>query len=155
MEWIYSRHFPYRSSSQSALGHDALIGLGGNIGDTPERFERLWRYWQGSDRLEIIESSPILKNPPFGYLEQPDFYNAVMHIRTQLDPFELLRYILYTEKRFGRTRSFADAPRTLDLDMIFYDNVALGTRRLKLPHPHWMERDSVVMPLEQMKGTIW
>jgi 2-amino-4-hydroxy-6-hydroxymethyldihydropteridine diphosphokinase len=155
MEWIYSRHFPFHTSWPVAGSHDALIGMGGNIGDVTDRFERLWRYWQRSDRLHIMETSPILRNPPFGYASQPDFYNAVMHIRTSLDPFGLLRYILYTEKRFGRVRSFANAPRTLDLDIIFYDKTSLRTRRLDLPHPHWMERDSVVMPLKQMKGMIW
>ncbi len=155
MEWIYSRHFPYRSPVSVADGNDALIGIGGNIGDSIGRFERLWRYWQRSSRLYIIQTSPILRNPPFGYTDQPDFYNALIWVRTALDPFELLRYILYTEKRFGRKRSFANAPRSLDLDMIFYNDLQTGTRRLNLPHPHWRERDSVVMPLEQMKGTIW
>jgi 2-amino-4-hydroxy-6-hydroxymethyldihydropteridine diphosphokinase len=96
-----------------------------------------------------------LCNPPFGYSDQSDFHNAVILISTPLDPHELLRYMLYAEKRFGRERSFANAPRTLDLDLIFYDNIELKTRRLHLPHPHWDERDSVVMPLEKMEGLIW
>ena len=128
--------------------------MGGNLGDVPARFERLWRYWQHTDQVAIVQTSPILRNPPFGYAEQPDFYNAVIHLRTRLDPHALLRYILYTEKRFGRTRSFANAPRTLDLDMIFYEKRTLETPRLSLPHPHWRERDSVVMPLGLMKGEL-
>jgi 2-amino-4-hydroxy-6-hydroxymethyldihydropteridine diphosphokinase len=79
----------------------------------------------------------------------------VVQVRTTLDPHALLRYILWTEKRFGRERSFANAPRTLDLDLIFYDKRHIETSRLRLPHPHWRERDSVVMPLNAMKGNPW
>jgi 2-amino-4-hydroxy-6-hydroxymethyldihydropteridine diphosphokinase len=153
--WIATRHYP-RVVRTLRGGHDALIGIGGNVGDTVERFERLFGYWQGSGQVWIVETSPILRNPPFGYLDQPDFYNALIHLRTALDPHALLRYILYTEKRFGRVRTFANAPRTLDLDLIFYDDRTIRTSRLSLPHPHWRERDSVVMPLGRMKGvTPW
>jgi len=154
LKWIQSRHFPMHTTHH-ICPHRALIGIGGNIGDTVERFESLWRYWQTSSRLTITETSPILRNPPFGYTAQPDFYNALISICTPLGATELLRYLLYTEKRFGRVRSFANAPRRLDLDMIFYDDISLETRRLYLPHPHWCERDSVVMPLTHMKGTKW
>jgi len=147
-----TRHFPYRAASSVCRAHRALIGVGGNVGDVPGRFERLWRYWRQSRQVAIVRSSPILINPPFGYTEQPDFYNTVIEVCTALDPQELLRYILYTEKRFGRTRSFANAPRTLDLDMIFYDERVIATSRLQVPHPQWHERDSVVMPLGQLQG---
>ncbi len=155
LRWLSTRHFPYRRGKVSSYPHYAVVGIGGNIADVLSRFEKLFWYWQRSSRVDIMECSPILQNPPFGYTDQPDFYNATVLIATQLDPFELLRYLLYTEKRFGRKRSFANAPRTLDLDLIFYDNIVLKTRRLHLPHPHWHERDSVVMPLERMEGLIW
>ena len=149
--WITTRHYPYRVESL-ACGRDVLIGIGGNLGDTVERFERLFRYWRQSKQLRIVQTSPILRNPPFGYVDQPDFYNAVMAVRTALSPQMLLRYILYTEKRFGRQRSFPNAPRTLDLDMLMYNDRVVRTRRLRVPHPHWRERASVVWPLEQLKG---
>ncbi len=152
LRWIESRHFPYRALRRPSGGHEAVIGIGGNLGRVPARFERLWRYWQGSGQVTILATSPILINPPFGYTDQPDFYNAAVQIRTPLDPHALLRYILHTEKRFGRTRSFPNAPRTLDLDLIFYDDRRIETPRLSLPHPHWRERDSVVMPLARLKG---
>jgi len=155
LRWITTRHFPYAVSGALPAGQDVLIGVGGNVGDVPGRLERLWRYWRQSAQVAIVQTSPILINPPFGYLDQPDFYNAVVWIRTGLDPHALLRYILYTEKRFGRERSFANAPRTLDLDMIFYDQLRLTSRRLRLPHPHWRERVSVVLPLSYLKGDPW
>ena len=152
LSWITTRHYPFRMRKEPALGHDALVGVGGNLGEVPERFERLWRYWQRSSQVRVVQSSPILINPPFVYTDQPDFYNAVVHLKTALDPHALLRYLLYTEKRFGRERSFANAPRTLDLDLIMYDHRTVETLRLSLPHPQWRGRDSVVMPLGQMKG---
>jgi 2-amino-4-hydroxy-6-hydroxymethyldihydropteridine diphosphokinase len=153
--WIATRHYPYRAKKQRCNGHDALIALGGNIGDTVGRFERLFVYWRTGAQVRIIQTSLIFRNPPFGYADQPDFYNAVMQVCTHLDPHALLRYILYTEKRFGRTRPFPNAPRTLDLDLIFYAQRAVNSSRLRVPHPHWHERDWVVEPLKQLKGTPW
>ncbi len=156
LRWVQMRHFPHRSlhPRYRTAPHDALIGIGGNLGNVSGRFARLFAYWSRSRRVEIVATSPILINPPFGYREQPEFYNAVVHVHTPLDPQELLRYILYTEKRFGRKRTFPNAPRTLDLDLIFYDRRRIETSRLCLPHPFWCVRDSVVMPLQKMKGTI-
>ena len=156
LSWHTTRHFPSRLHVHKTPGtHDALVGIGGNLGDVPARFERLYRYWQRSGVVQIVETSPILRNPPFGYADQPDFDNAVVHLRTALDPHAFLRYLLYVEKRFGRERSFANAPRTLDLDLIFYDHRHIQSPRLRLPHPHWHERDSVVMPLFTLKGYPW
>jgi 2-amino-4-hydroxy-6-hydroxymethyldihydropteridine diphosphokinase len=152
--WIKTRHYPYRARSGS-YGYDALIGVGGNLGDTVGRLERLFGYWQRTRQLWIVQTSPILRNPPFGYVDQPDFYNALIHVRSALDPHALLRYLLYTEKRFGRVRSFANAPRTLDLDLIFYDARTIRSARLQVPHPFWCTRRSVVWPLAQMKGLPW
>jgi len=129
-----------------------LLGIGGNIGDVLRRFERLFFFFKRTSLVKIIETSPILKNPPFGYHEQDDFYNALILVETKLTPKVLLRYILSIEKKFGRKRSFKDAPRTLDIDMIFYENVKMNTTRLTLPHHGYKERDSVLIPLSLMKS---
>jgi len=67
-----------------------------------------------------------------------------------MNPRELLAFLLRVEKHFGRKRSFANAPRTLDLDLIFFDDVRMETARLTLPHPHWHERESVLIPLQML-----
>ena len=136
MALYYDRYFPRRFGKGGGK-HYAILGIGGNIGDVRERFAKLIRYLRQSALLRLIESSPILKNPPFGYTDQPDFYNAVLSIRTNLGPTALLRYLLFVEKRFKRVRRFKNGPRTLDL----------RTSRLTLPHPHWRERESVLIPL--------
>ncbi len=147
---IRKRHFPYMASSRS--GYKALLGIGGNVGDVLRRFEHLFWYLKRSPFMHIIETAPILKNPPFGYLKQDYFYNSLILIETRLMPKELLQYILHVEKVFGRKRLFKDGPRTLDIDIIFYENVKMDTNSLTLPHPSWMQRDSVLIPLSMMKG---
>ncbi|KIM05108.1 MAG: 2-amino-4-hydroxy-6-hydroxymethyldihydropteridine pyrophosphokinase [Sulfurovum sp. AS07-7] len=141
-------------SKKTNMHHKALLGIGGNIGDVQRRFHHLYYYLQKSNFIEIIESSYILKNPPFGYDKQDDFFNALLYIKTPLLPFELLRYILRVEKIFRRKRLFANAPRTLDIDIIFYEDKIINHPTLTLPHPHWNERTSVLIPLLLMKNKI-
>ncbi len=124
-----------------------VLGIGGNIGNVPRRFKKLALLLASHPRVRLVRSAPILKNPPFGYLDQPDFYNSVLLVDTTLSPQALLHFLLRVEKRFGRVRTFKNAPRTLDIDIIFYDNMRIKRKDLTIPHPHWMERESVVVPL--------
>lgn len=149
---IFTPHFPFETNSMGR--HKALLGIGGNIGDVLRRFEHLFWYFKRSPFIRIVETAPLLKNPPFGYVEQNDFYNSLILIETRLTPKALLCYILRTERVFGRKREFKNAPRTLDIDIIFYENVKMDTKTLTLPHPEWMTRSSVLIPLTYMKGHI-
>ncbi|PTB83984.1 2-amino-4-hydroxy-6-hydroxymethyldihydropteridine diphosphokinase [Sulfurovum lithotrophicum] len=135
-------------------GHKALLGIGGNMGDVIRRFNHLFWYFKRSRFVNVIETAPILKNPPFGYTEQDDFYNSLLLVETKLTPKALLAYVLRVEKVFGRKRLFKDGPRTLDIDIIFYENVEMQTKTLTLPHPGWMQRTSVLTPLSYMKKAI-
>ena len=136
------------------MRHRALLGIGGNIGDVIRRFTHLFVYLQRQKGVHIVETSPLLQNPPFGFLAQDDFINGLILIETDMAPRRLLRYILRVEKLFGRKRLFKDGPRTLDIDMIFYDNVTMQSEVLTLPHPGWMERSSVLIPLAKMKKAV-
>lgn len=143
----YTERFPYRSTAPGKKRYQATLGIGGNLGDVNRRFIHLLVYMERSPLVNVLQTSPILQNPPFGYLAQPDFFNAVMKIETDLTPKSLMRYLLRVEKKFGRKRSFQDAPRTLDIDMIFFETIRMKSKILTLPHPHWHERKSVVIPL--------
>jgi 2-amino-4-hydroxy-6-hydroxymethyldihydropteridine diphosphokinase len=153
---ISTKYFPYSSYAKKVKkhrgSHRALVGIGGNVGDMLRRFERLFYYFKRSSFVKVVETAPILKNPPFGYLKQDDFYNSLILLETSLTPRELLSYVLRVEKVFGRKRLFKDGPRTLDIDIIFYENVKMETKSLTLPHPEWMQRSSVLIPLSMMKG---
>lgn len=147
---IKTKYFPARLKSRG--GHRALLGIGGNVGDVLRRFEHLLWYLKRSSFVHVIETAPILKNPPFAYLKQRDFYNSLLLIETYLTPRALLLYVLRVEKTFGRKRLFKDGPRTLDIDIIFYEDVKMNTADLTLPHPAWMKRNSVLIPLSYLKG---
>jgi 2-amino-4-hydroxy-6-hydroxymethyldihydropteridine diphosphokinase len=148
---IYQKNYPYLSKKSSTKPYQALLGIGGNVGDVRRRFNHLFFFLKRSSFVDIVETAPILKNPPFGYLEQDDFYNSLVIVKTCLRPKALLRYILRVEKRFGRIRSFPDAPRTLDIDMIFYEQEQIESDVLTVPHPHWSKRSSVLIPLSHMQ----
>ncbi len=135
---------PVKKSSKK---NKALIGVGCNLGNCIRRFKKLYLFLNSHPKVDILQTSIIYKNPPFGYLDQPWFYNTIMVITTDFSPMELLNFLLYTEKKFGRIRSFKNAPRTLDLDILLYNNIKLNLKRLTLPHPGMKKRDSVLIPL--------
>jgi 2-amino-4-hydroxy-6-hydroxymethyldihydropteridine diphosphokinase len=139
--------FGYKGFQRSNFRHQVVVGVGGNIGDVKRRFEHLFYFFKKSNKVEVLQTSSILKNPPFGYLDQDDFFNALIVLKTDLNPNQMLRYLQNVEKRFGRKRSFANAPRSLDLDIIFFDNLDIKRLDLTIPHPHWNKRESVVIPL--------
>ena len=147
----FQKNYPYLSKVSSEKPYQAMLGIGGNIGDVRRRFNYLFIYLERSPFVDVVETSPILKNPPFGYLEQESFYNALIIMKTSLRPKALLRYILRVENKFGRKRSFPDAPRTLDIDMIFYEQEVIKSRELTVPHPQWSRRASVIIPLLYMQ----
>jgi len=146
--------YPYKKKKEKCFtqkhrmkNHTVTIGIGGNIGDVRKRFKQLFLILQKDSRFTLEQTSPILKNPPFGFLEQEDFYNAVIVLKTVLSPIECLNVFQRYEYRFKRTRSFQDAPRTMDIDIIFYDKIKMDTKRLTIPHKGYKNRPSVLIPL--------
>jgi len=148
---FYSLRFPYSKTPTTAHRYEAVVGVGGNVGDVRRRFEHLLIALQREKRVELFKTSLILKNPPFGYTRQDDFFNSIIFLKTSMQPQSFLRYLLRLEKKFGRKRSFENAPRTLDLDIIFFDNRIIKTKNLTIPHPFWSQRESVVIPLSGVK----
>ncbi|MDR0407908.1 MAG: 2-amino-4-hydroxy-6-hydroxymethyldihydropteridine diphosphokinase [Campylobacteraceae bacterium] len=151
LHWHKTKFFPILKTPRDGFKHTAFIGIGGNVGDVKKSFGRLFRYFLNSSLIYVIETSPILQNPPFGYLKQDDFLNAIMVVQTSLSPQKLLKFLLHTENIFGRKRSFKNAPRTLDLDIIFFDTAKFMQKNIIIPHPKWQERLSVLLPLSMLK----
>jgi 2-amino-4-hydroxy-6-hydroxymethyldihydropteridine diphosphokinase len=147
---ITSSRFPYKRVQTSTHRYQVTIGIGGNVGDVLRRFNHLFFKLQSDKRVELLQTAPILKNPPFGYAEQDDFLNSVIVLATSMEPRVFLAYLMRLEKRFSRKRSFANAPRTLDLDILFFDQRTIDTKSLKVPHPQWMKRESVLIPLSRL-----
>jgi len=153
-KWFKIKNFPYISKKRSTKKHTAVIGVGGNVGDTKRRVQKLFVFFKRGTVFDILQTSPILKNPPFGYLEQDDFFNAVIVVKTNLTPLKLLKELQRVEKRFKRVRVFKNSPRTLDLDIIFYDKITVNKPDLTIPHPRYRERDSVLLPLYSLKRRV-
>jgi len=150
---IKGRLFPYNTKKYDCKNRIVLIGVGGNLGDCKRRYSHLFWYLKREKILKIVATSVIYKNPPFGYLNQPFFYNTLILIETKLKPLELLRYTQRVEKHFKRKREFKDSPRTLDLDIILYEKIKFNkVPTLIIPHLRWKERESVLLPLKYLKG---
>ena len=139
--------FPYEAQQRISHRYQAVVGIGGNIGDVKRRFEHLFFDIKRDKRVELLGTALILKNPPFGFLDQDDFFNSIIVFKTSMQPRAFLDYLMRLEKKFGRRRSFANAPRTLDLDIIFFDNRVINSEKLTVPHSSWSTRESVIIPL--------
>jgi 2-amino-4-hydroxy-6-hydroxymethyldihydropteridine diphosphokinase len=148
---FYNNLYPYKSTIKSHKKNTITIGIGGNIGNTTKIFKKLFLMLQQDGRFCIKKSSPILQNPPFGYLKQKDFFNALIVLKTNLSPYESLRAFQRYENRFKRKRSFQDAPRTLDIDIIFFNSTTIDRKDLTIPHKGYKQRNSVLIPLKFMK----
>ena len=143
-------NFPYITYKTSSKKYLVTIGIGGNIGNIKKTFDKLFLSLNKDTRFDIVMTSPLLQNPPFGYLEQNDFLNGIIALKTNLAPNEFLKNMQRLENRFGRKRSFQDAPRTLDIDIIFFDKKKINTEHLTIPHKGWANRESVIIPLKYM-----
>jgi len=145
-----SLNFSRKFKQKNSYRYKATVGIGGNVGDVKRRFEHLKVYFKRDKRVELLEIALILKNPPFGFINQDDFFNSIIVLQTNMQAFEFLDYLMRLEKKFARRRSFANAPRTLDLDIIFFDNRVIKTDKLTIPHAEWSKRESVVIPLASL-----
>ena len=132
----------------------AYIALGSNLaGNLDSPASQVIRGLQSIEQLpktKLIKSSSLYQSAAVGYLNQPDFINAVVEISTQLSPEDLLEKLLNIEHEAGRERPFANAPRVLDCDLLLYDNVTMHTEKLTLPHPRMHERGFVLLPLAEI-----
>ena len=101
-------------------------------------------------RVTIEQVSSIYETEPMGYREQPWFLNAVCQVSTELDPFSLLRLAKQIEVELGRVPSFANAPRIIDIDILFYGDEVVAAESLTIPHPRLAERLFVLVPLAEI-----
>ena len=130
----------------------ALIALGGNVGDVRATFAKAIAHICGMTQGVLVGRSSDYATPPWGDEAQDPFINACIEIETGLDPHALLFVLQKVEQKFGRTRDKERrwGPRTLDLDLIAYDDVALQKPDLTLPHPRLFERAFVLVPLAEI-----
>lgn len=130
--------------------HTAFIGLGSNLDYPSSQLERAFSDLGDMPGGRLVARSSLYRSAPVGYLDQPDFVNAVAQLETSLTPQELLKSLLDIEHRHGRERTFRNAPRTLDLDVLLYDDMKLHEHGLTIPHPQMHLRAFVLQPLLEL-----
>jgi len=130
----------------------ALIALGGNVGDVRATFKKAIVEICRTAEAALLARSSDYTTPPWGDEQQAPFVNACIEIETSLDPHALLFTLHKIEKKFGRDRAQERrwGPRTLDLDLIAYDDVRIDKPELTLPHPLLFERAFVLVPLAEI-----
>ena len=128
--------------------HVVFLALGSNLGD------RLANLKQAivslSPQMEVKVKSRVYETPPWGYTDQPKFLNQVIKVNTYLEPEPLFRHIKRLETTLGREPSFPNGPRSIDIDILFYDDRVINTPSLAIPHPKLHERGFVLMPLNDI-----
>ncbi|ARP84393.1 2-amino-4-hydroxy-6-hydroxymethyldihydropteridine diphosphokinase [Bordetella genomosp. 8] len=127
----------------------AYIGLGANLGDSAATLRAALRELAALPDTRECVASPFYRSAPVD-ATGPDFVNAVARLRTALAPLDLLDALQAIELEHGRARPYRNAPRTLDLDLLLYDDLRLDTPRLTLPHPRMHERAFVLLPLRDL-----
>lgn len=144
-----SRQNSHKDLSTKFLPNTTIIALGGNLKSPIRTFKSLFLKLRQNAKIRILSTSPIYKNPPFGYANQPFFYNATMLLATSMCLVEFYAFIFYMERIFGRgrIRAFKNAPRTLDIDIIFFNDIFMKSTKLNIPHTQWQGRNSVLIPL--------
>ncbi len=130
--------------------HTAFIALGSNLGDPGSKVRQGFAALAELPQTRLVTPSSLSRTAALGPADQPDFVNAVAQLSTGLAPQALLAALLAVEQRFGRERSFRNAPRTLDLDLLLYDAQTIDEPGLVVPHPRMHERAFVLAPLVEI-----
>ncbi len=148
--------FPFQRDDTSKKKNKVLLGIGANVGDVKKNFATLFRKLEKNKKFAIITSSPLYKNPPFGFLKQDSFYNAVLFLKTDLGYLDFFRHMSYLERVFGRARKRAikDGPRVMDIDVLLFSDMTLNTPTLRVPHKGFFERKSVLVPLSFIRDSL-
>ncbi len=129
--------------------HQSAIALGSNLGDSLTILQQACASLGKIEGIELIACSSWYQTKPIGP-PQPDYLNGCVLVKTKLSPLELLKCLWQIEQQFGRERKERWGARTLDLDIILYDDLIMDTADLQIPHPRMRERAFVLIPLAEI-----
>ena len=132
----------------------AYVGLGANLGEPRRQLTDAIIAMSGLPETRLAGHSGFYRTAPVGYADQPEFLNAVAALDTRLAPGALLEGLLGIERRHHRERSFPNAPRTLDLDLLLFGDEQIARPGLTVPHPRMQERAFVLQPLLELEPEI-
>lgn len=135
------------------MNHTAYLSAGSNLGDRQSNLKEAVAALTGRGAV-VRKTSSVYETEPVGLRDQPWFLNIAIAIETAFSPIELLDACQGIEQEYGRVRTFANAPRTLDLDILLYDGLISSTPQLVIPHPMMAERRFVLVPLAEIAPEI-
>jgi 2-amino-4-hydroxy-6-hydroxymethyldihydropteridine diphosphokinase len=125
----------------------AYVGIGSNLNDPRAQVLQAFTELEGLPHTRVVKRSSLYRTAPMGHAAQPNFINAAAQLETGLPAERLLAELQEVEARHGRERSFPNAPRTLDLDLLLFGNAEIRSKALTVPHPRMHERAFVLKPL--------
>ncbi|WP_409273005.1 2-amino-4-hydroxy-6-hydroxymethyldihydropteridine diphosphokinase [Neobacillus sp. SCS-31] len=134
--------------------NQAFLSLGSNIGDRLQNLKEAVRLLDSHPSIKVVKCSSIYETDPVGYEGQDLFLNMVIELTTALSPSDLLDACLKAEFSLGRKREIRWGPRTIDLDILLYNQENIETEKLFIPHPRMAERAFVLVPLYEVAGNI-
>ncbi len=132
----------------------AYLSLGSNLGDREAYLRGAVSGMKSTPGINVVAESSLVETPPWGITAQPAFLNSCVAVQTELSPLELLAVLQQLEIASGRVRTKKWGPRTLDIDILCYDEVTMNTPELTLPHPYMTEREFVLAPLVQIAQNL-
>ena len=144
------RPFKYAGVTIERSWHEAYVAIGSNMGKREEILLQAIEAMNVSGHSLVEKVSELRETKPWGYVDQEDFINGVIRIKTLLSPSKLMDYLLEIEHIFKRERDIHWGPRTLDLDLIFYDDLVSEDEKVVLPHPRMAQRKFVLKPLSEL-----
>jgi 2-amino-4-hydroxy-6-hydroxymethyldihydropteridine diphosphokinase len=134
------------------LNTEIYLGLGGNLGDPPATFQQALKLI--GEFAQVTKVSKLYKSKPYGFADQPDFYNAAAQLASDLSPLDLLAQLQEVEKQLGKKVVRENGPRVIDLDLLVYEEEVIDLPELTLPHPGILDRDFVLKPLTDLNPIV-
>jgi 2-amino-4-hydroxy-6-hydroxymethyldihydropteridine diphosphokinase len=136
------------------MSHKVYIGIGSNIGDREGYLKKALAYLHKQEGIRVTNVSSIYETDPVGYTDQDSFLNMAAELETLLSPEELLTILQKNELDLNRKREIHWGPRTIDLDILLYNDENIESEQLKIPHPRMHERAFVLIPLYEVNPKL-
>ena len=134
------------------MNTEIYLGLGGNLGNPPTTFQKALKLI--GEFTQVTKVSKLYKSKPYGFVDQPVFYNAAAQLSSNLSPLDLLAQLQEVEKQLGKKVVRENGPRVIDLDLLVYGEEVINLPELTLPHPGILGRDFVLKPLTDLNPIL-
>lgn len=134
--------------------YDAILVIGTNSGNRKQNISTALFHIKNNNSIEIIKYSSLYLTAPWGYLNQNNFFNIALSIRTDYSPIKLLDFIKQLEKNMGRLKSQKWRQRIIDIDIALFGKVILKTKKLTIPHKYLLKRDFFLRPILELDKNL-